>query len=330
MRKGIYRTYFRNMMYSERAKSIFEAEITELRKVSEAIGTEVNAAVDMMFQCQGKIVVSGIGKTGTIGHKIASSLASTGTPAIFINAAEALHGDLGMISPDDIALLISNSGNSSELLNMINPLRRIGCRIIAMTGNITSPLAIASDITLNIHVDREVCPLGLAPTTSATAALVMGDALMICLMEKRDFKADNYALYHPGGALGRKLMYKVKDKMTSQIPRVNHNASFRDIVEGMSNGKLGMTLVFDDANAPLGIITDGDIRRAIQRFDDVKSISAEQIMSKGYKSIGQHQLLTDALELMDANNITTLVVVNSEKDDALAGILSIHHIIDFK
>jgi arabinose-5-phosphate isomerase len=269
----------------------------------------------------------GVGKTGIIGHKIASSLASTGTPSNFVNAAEAMHGDLGMISPNDIALLISNSGSSMEIINVVGPLKKIGCRIIAMTGNPQSPLAHEAEIILNVGVEKEACPLGLAPTTSTTATLVMGDALTICLMERRNFKAENYALYHPGGALGRQLLTRVKDEMTTEVPKVNEDSIFKDIISEMSKKRLGMTLVYNSKGEATGIITDGDLRRAIQNFDDLKSLKASDIMTKGFKRIDKNEMLTEALEMMDISNITTLAVMDGEN---VCGILSIHHIIDFR
>lgn len=318
------------MTSSERSKIIFQEEIAELQKVADNIGEEMNQAVELIYHCSGKLVVMGIGKTGTIGHKISSSLASTGTPSIFINAAEAMHGDLGMVDTKDIVMLISNSGSSHEILNVIGPLKRIGCRIIAMTGNLQSPLAKEAEIVLNIHIDKEACPLGLAPTTSTTATSLMGDALMICLMEKRNFQADNYALYHPGGALGRKLLCKVKDVMTVDIPKVEEDTLFRDIIYEVSNKRLGMTLVVNNNGNVTGIITDGDIRRAIQKHDDLKSLTAAMFMTTNFKSISKDNLLSDALALMDDNNITTLAVRANGESSKIIGILSIHHIIDFK
>jgi len=315
------------MSYAQRAKEIFQQQIKELQKVEQQLGPEFDRAIDMIYACPGKTVIMGIGKTGTIGHKIASSMASTGTTAIFINAAEAMHGDLGMINREDIVLLISNSGSSQEIINVIAPVKRIGCPIIALTGNLNSPLANEAEVVLNVHVDEEACPLGLAPTTSTTATLVMGDALTICLMEKRNFKAENYALYHPGGALGRKLLVRVHDKMTTDIPRVDETALFNDIIYEVSNKRLGMTVVFNSEGRATGIITDGDIRRAIQRFDDLKKLRAADFMTRSFKTIEPHQLLTEALDMMDASNITTLAVIQNNE---VLGIISIHHIIDFK
>lgn len=311
----------------KRAKEIFAQQIGELQKVSDRIGAEMNQVVEMIYACRGKLVIMGVGKTGIIGHKIASSLASTGTPSIFVNAAEAMHGDLGMISPNDIALLISNSGSSMEIINVVGPLKKIGCRIIAMTGNPQSPLAHEAEIILNVGVEKEACPLGLAPTTSTTATLVMGDALTICLMERRNFKAENYALYHPGGALGRQLLTRVKDEMTTEVPEVNEDSIFKDIISEMSKKRLGMTLVYNSKGEATGIITDGDLRRAIQNFDDLKNLKASDIMTKGFKRIDKNEMLTEALEMMDISNITTLAVMDGEN---VCGILSIHHIIDFR
>lgn len=311
----------------KRSKEIFEQEILELQKLAGKIGDEMNQAVEMIYSAKGKLVIMGIGKTGIIGHKIASSLASTGTPTIFINAAEAMHGDLGMIDKEDIALLISNSGSSSEILNIVTPLKKIGCRLIAMTGNQNSALAKEVELIINIGVEKEACPLGLAPTTSTTATLVMGDALTICLMERRNFKAENYALYHPGGAIGRQLLSRVKDEMTTDIPKVQENTLFKDVIFEVSNKRLGMTLVYNAENKAIGIITDGDIRRAIQKFDDIKHLKALDFMTSGFKRIHKNDMLSEALEMMDENNITTLAVMDNE---TVIGILSIHHIIDFR
>lgn len=318
-------------MHAERAKQIFTEEIKELQRLRDSIDESFNQVIDVLFACQGKVVVLGIGKTGIIGHKMAASFASTGTPSIFVNVAEAMHGDLGMISKEDVVILVSNSGETSEILNAIDPIHRIGCTIIALTGNLQSPLARRSDYALSVHVDREACPLGLAPTTSTTATLLMGDALLVCLMEMRQFKAENFALYHPGGALGRKLLGRVKNFMTNNTPKVTTKASLRDIVCEMSDKHLGMTLVYDSLASDgqcQGIITDGDVRRAIQRFNDVH-VTAQQVMTPSYKSIAQDALLTDALAMMDKHNITTLAVTETADSTQIIGIISIHHIIDF-
>ncbi|MBR1929765.1 MAG: KpsF/GutQ family sugar-phosphate isomerase [Paludibacteraceae bacterium] len=317
------------MSYSENAKQIFESEIKELLLLSTKIDSSFDRVVEAVLSCKGKLVLMGIGKTGIIAHKIASSLASTGTPAIFVNAAEAVHGDLGMVGSDDIVMLVSNSGATNEILNVIAPLRNIGCQLIALTGNPQSPLAKDSDLVLSTHIEHEACPLGLAPTTSTTATLMMGDALMVCLMQQRQFRAENFAVYHPGGALGRQLLGRVKNRMTTDIPRVETNALFKQLVKTMSEGHLGMTLVYRSGKCE-GIITDGDIRRAIQKYDSFNSLKAEDIMTRHFKSIEQDALLTEALAVMDRHNITTLAVKADKKDDTdIVGIISIHHIIDF-
>lgn len=315
------------MTYSQRAKEVFEEEITELTKLSEAISPDFDKVVDLIYRCTGKLVVMGIGKTGIIGHKIASSLASTGTSSIFVNAAEAVHGDLGMLNKYDIVMLVSNSGSTNEILNVIAPIRNIGCTIVAMTGDIHSRLAQESDYVISVHVDHEACPLGLAPTTSTTATLLMGDALMVCLMEKRQFKAENFAVYHPGGALGRKLLARVKNSMTTAVPRVQLTTPFKDLVAEMSDKHLGMTMVYE-GEVCRGIITDGDLRRAIQKFDDWH-ITAAEVMTPTYKHIHKDALLTDALAIMDKYNITTLAVTETPDTTNIIGIISIHHIIDF-
>ena len=315
------------MSCSERAKEIFAEEITELEKLGLSIDERFDEAVEMIDACRGKLVVMGIGKTGIIGHKIASSLASTGTPAIFVNAVEAVHGDLGMVSGADVVMLVSNSGSTNEILNVIAPLRNIGCRIIAMTGDQKSPLAQQADLTLSIHVDKEACPLGLAPTTSTTATALMGDALTVCLMEKRHFKAENFALYHPGGALGRQLLARVKNRMQQSVPRVQVTTPFRELVGEMTDKHLGMTMVYDGKQC-VGIITDGDLRRAIQKYEDLH-IVARDMMTPSYKRIHKDALLTDALAIMDKYNITTLAVTETPETETIIGIISIHHIIDF-
>ena len=316
------------MDFVKRSKEIFQQEIDELQTLTDKLGPDINEVIEMIFNCKGKLVIMGVGKTGIIGHKISSSLASTGTPSIFINAAEAMHGDLGMVSKNDIVLLISNSGSSSEILNVVAPLKKIGCNLIAFTGNSRSTLANEVSISLNVGVTKEACPLNLAPTTSTTALLVLGDALTVCLMERRGFKAENYALYHPGGALGRRLISRVKDEMFTDVPKVYENTFFKDVIYEVSNKRLGMTMVYNSDEKAIGIITDGDIRRAIQKFDELKNLKAAEFMTHGFKRIAQDELLTEALEMMDLNKITTLSVINENED--VIGILSIHNIIDFR
>ena len=315
-------------MYAKRAKEIFDTEIHELEKLRNSIDATFDKVVEVLYSCQGKVVMMGIGKTGIIAHKMAASFASTGTPSIFVNAAEAVHGDLGMLNANDVAILVSNSGATNEILSIIDPLHRMGCTIVAMTGNLDSPLAQRADHALSIHVDTEACPLGLAPTTSTTATLLMGDALMICLMEMRKFKAENFGLYHPGGALGRQLLGRVSKCMSTDVPRVQVDSIFRDVVSEMTDKHLGMAMVYDQTCC-VGIITDGDVRRAILKYNDVQ-ITAADIMTPSYKHIAKDALLSDALATMDKHNITTLAVTEDAESQEIIGIISIHHIIDFQ
>ena len=315
------------MGWTQRSKEIFAQEIEELRKVADRLGGEMDQVVDLIYGSSGKVVITGIGKTGIIGHKLAASLASTGTHAIFLNAAEAVHGDLGMVCRGDIVIAISNSGMSREILAILEPLKTLECTLIAMTGNPKSELAQAADFVLDTGVSSEAGAIGLAPTTSTTAALVMGDALTVCLMEKRNFQAANFVLYHPGGALGRRLLTRVRDRMETNIPRVGIHSDFREIVYEVSSKRLGTTVVFDEENRPVGIITDGDIRRAIQNFDDIRKIEAQDFMTRNFKRIRPDVMVSDALELMDLHKITTLAVMDG---DEIVGILSIHHIFDFR
>lgn len=315
-------------MYAKRAKEIFDTEIHELEKLRNSIDATFDKVVEVLYHCQGKVVMMGIGKTGIIAHKMAASFASTGTPSIFVNAAEAVHGDLGMINANDVAILVSNSGATNEILSIIDPLHRLGCTIVAMTGNLESTLAQRADHALSIHVDTEACPLGLAPTTSTTATLLMGDALMICLMEMHKFKAENFGLYHPGGALGRQLLGRVSKCMTTDVPRVQVDSIFKDVVSEITDKHLGMTMVYDQTCC-VGIITDGDVRRAILKYNDVH-ITAADIMTPSYKHITKDALLSDALATMDKHNITTLAVTEDAESQDIIGIISIHHIIDFQ
>jgi len=317
------------MDFIEISRSVFDQEISELKKVSANIGNEINEVVEVVFNCKGKVVVTGIGKTGLIGKKIAASLASTGTLAIFMNSTDALHGDLGMVRKEDIVIAISNSGSSQEIMNILSPLRKIGVTLVAMTGKLESPLAKEADYILNIAVTKEACPLGLAPTTSTTATLVMGDALTVCLMERRNFKTDSYAMFHPGGALGRRLLTRVEDLMCPEIPIVRESDSFKDVIYVISDRRKGMTMVVNSENKMTGIITDGDIRRAIQKYDDVLDKRAIDFMTKGYKKIAKNAQINDALDMMTASKITSIAVSDPKDKSEIVGLITIHDIIDF-
>jgi arabinose-5-phosphate isomerase len=312
----------------EISRSVFEQEIAELEKVSSRIGMEMDQVVDLIYNCPGKIVVTGIGKTGLIGKKIAASLASTGTPAIFMNATDAIHGDLGMVSRDDVVIAISNSGSTLEITNILSPLRKIGAKIVAMTGYPDSQLGREADLILDVAVTSEACPLGQAPTTSTTATLVMGDALTICLMRKRGFRLEDYAKYHPGGALGRRLLTRVEDLMSRDIPTVHESDLFKDVIYVISDRRKGMTMVLNSNEVMTGIITDGDIRRAIQLQDDVLSRRAVDFMTRGFKKISAFAQINDALEVMTTNKITSIAVYAGRNPEEIVGLITIHNIID--
>lgn len=314
----------------ERAREVFCSEQEEIGYVLNHLDDTFRQVVELILHSTGKVVISGIGKTGLIGRKIAASLASTGTQAIFLNAAEAQHGDLGMVSKGDIVVLISNSGESEEIVRLPSPLKRLGCTLVAMTGMPHSTLAQQCDYVLNVGVRKEACKIGLAPTTSTTATLVMGDALTVCLMEARNFRPENFALYHPGGALGRRMLTHVSEVMGTVVPTVNEATTFRDVLVEVSSKKLGMTLVGDNNGSFTGIITDGDIRRVVQRVDDFQQLKAGDFMTKGFKSIDKEKMVNDALDLMNRHKITTLAVTDGEGDNApIIGILHIHDIYGF-
>lgn len=314
----------------ERAREVFCSEQEEIGYVLNHLDDSFRQVVELILQSEGKVVISGIGKTGLIGRKIAASLASTGTQAIFLNAAEAQHGDLGMVSRGDIVILISNSGESEEIVRLPSPLKRLGCTLVAMTGMPKSTLAQQCDYVLNVGVRKEACKIGLAPTTSTTATLVMGDALTVCLMEARNFRPENFALYHPGGALGRRMLTHVSEVMGTVVPTVSEATTLRDVLVEVSSKKLGMTLVRDDNGHFTGIITDGDIRRVVQRVEDFQQLKARDFMTKGFKSIDKEKMVNDALDLMNRHKITTLAVTDGEGDNApIIGILHIHDIYGF-
>lgn len=316
------------MDFIETGRAVFNQEITELQKVSANIGEELNIITELIYNCPGKVIVTGVGKAGIIGRKIAASLSSTGTQSIFMSATEALHGDLGIVNEGDIVIAISNSGSTLEVLNILPPLRDLKATIVAMTGNPLSQLGRESDYILNTHVEGEACPLGVAPTTSTTAMLVMGDALTICLMKKRGFKLEDYATFHPGGALGRRLLVRVKNLMSYEVPIVYESESFKNVIYTVSDRRKGMTLVMNDENRFTGIITDGDIRRAIQKYDDILSRKASEFMTTGFKKISTEAIINDALLMMTNNKITSLAVFNPEDPNKIIGLITIHDIID--
>lgn len=311
------------------AKNLFDCEIEELKKVKEKIDENIELAVDLIFNCKGKIVITGIGKSGLIGKKIAATLASTGTHTIFMNSAEGLHGDLGMICSSDIVIAISNSGNSEEVLSLVPSIKRIGAKIIAMTGNKMSPLGRASECILNIGIEKEGCPLNLAPMASATSTLVMGDALASILIKKRNFKPENFAVYHPGGTLGRRLLMKVRDIMHkgNSIPIVKESSSVDELIMTMTKKQLGAACVMNSQNKMVGIITEGDLRRALSKKEEFFKLKSSDIMTKKFVSAGEEMMAIEALDLME-NRTSQISILPVMKEGKLVGIIRVHDLLN--
>ncbi len=284
-------------------------------------------AVDLLFECKGKTVVSGMGKSGLVGQKIAATLASTGTPAFFLHPAEGIHGDLGMLGRRDVLIAISNSGETQEILQLLPYVERQGIPVVGMTGRMSSTLAKNSDVALDVSVSEEACPMGLAPTASTTATMAMGDALAVALLQKRGFKEEDFAQFHPGGTLGRRLLVRVKDLMHAgaDVPRVGVEATGTEAILEMSAKKLGMTTVVGRDGGLVGVITDGDIRRSLQRGEDFQRMSAGQLASRNPKTIEPDDLAAKAVEIMERHSITTLVVVNGDR--SIAGVIHLHDLL---
>jgi arabinose-5-phosphate isomerase len=298
-----------------------DIEMRAVDALKSRVDEEFAKAVNILAAADGRVIVSGMGKSGHIGSKIAATLASTGTPAQFVHPAEACHGDMGMITQSDAALLMSNSGTTSEVTALLPMLKRLGIPIIAMTGNPDSLLATAADIHLNISVDEEACPHDLAPTASTTANLVMGDALAVALLEHKGFTAEDFAFTHPGGALGRRLLTRVSDLQVSgaDIPRVSPSTSLADALMVISAKGLGMSTVTDDNNALLGIFTDGDLRRVLEQGHNLNKTEVGNVMSQGAKTIDPDALAAEAVQRMESDGISALVV--TDKAGTVTGVI---------
>ncbi len=304
------------------AHETFDIEAAAVLGLKSRVGEAFAQAVEMVLAIQGRVVVMGMGKSGHIGRKIAATLASTGTPAMFVHPAEASHGDLGMITPVDLVLAISNSGESQEMAAILPMLKRLGALVVAMTGNRQSTMALHADLWLDTAVDKEACPLNLAPTASTTAQLALGDALAVALLDARGFRAEDFARSHPGGALGRKLLTHVSDVMRSgeAVPRVAPDAGFGVLMREMSAKGLGATAIVDAQEQVLGIFTDGDLRRLVEQGADLRQTTAQEVMHRAPVTVDQHALAVDAAELMERNRITSVLVVDA--DGRLCGALN--------
>ena len=301
----------------EQARQVLRMEAEAVLEQVERIDEHFKAAVEMIMACPGRTVITGMGKSGIIGRKMAATLASTGTPSFYLHPAEGIHGDLGMVTEGDVVIALSNSGETGEMLHILPSLRRIGAKLIAMVGNPNSTLAKNSDIVLNVGVTREACPLGLAPTSSTTAALAYGDALALALLSKRKFTASQFAVFHPGGSLGRKLLLTVEDIMHSgtENPLVKADISVQDALFVITDKGLGAVSVVDDDNKMLGVLTDGDIRRGLSKGVDFLKRPVTELMTASPKTITKEKLAAQALHIMESNRpkpITVLPVVDAE------------------
>ncbi|MCD6452624.1 MAG: KpsF/GutQ family sugar-phosphate isomerase [Acidobacteria bacterium] len=296
------------------AKRIFRLEGEALRKVGDKLDENFVKAVELLLNCKGRIIITGMGKSGLIGKKIASTFSSTGTPAFFLNAAEAKHGDLGIVTSDDLVIAISYSGTTEEVVSLLPYFKRFGVKVIAITGKLDSPLAKSADVTLDVGVEKEACPLGIVPTSSATATLVMGDALASALLRRRNFKREDFAILHPGGTLGKKLLLRVRDLMHSgyEHPMVNHQVTLKEAIFEMTSKGLGITSVIDDEGKLVGVVTDGDLRRILEKKTEVLELPVSQVMTKNPKTIKEETLAAEALRVMEDFSITALIVVDKE------------------
>lgn len=310
-----------------RARDVLKIEAESILQLIDRIDARFIKAVDIIYKSRGRVIVTGIGKSGLIGKKIVATLTSTGTQAIFVHPVEGMHGDLGIVTKEDVMLAISNSGETHELNMIISSVREIGTPLIAFTGQLSSSLAMASDVVLDVGVAKEACPFGLAPTSSTTAALAMGDALAVALIERRRFKEKDFYKFHPGGNLGLRLRAKVRDVMIQgdQIPRVISGAAFAVAVGEMDRKNKGFVLITNPKNRLLGIFTDGDLRRLVHRGEDFRDRAIDAFMTRSPKTIDEHNTVARAIETMQQREITTLAVVN--KNNKLEGYIHLHDIL---
>lgn len=312
---------------NELAKDVLDIEAKAILRLKNNIGGDFDKAVDILYNCKGRVIVTGMGKSGLIGKKIAATMSSTGTPAYFLHPAESTHGDSGVITRNDVIIAISNSGETQELLNLLPLIKRFGCEMIGMTGNLNSTLAKTSEVTLDISVEREACPLGKAPTASTTATLAMGDALAVCLMEKKGFTKEDFLMYHPSGKLGKGLTYKVRDLMITgdKMPVVSDDETFTDVINTISEYKLGMAMVVDSDRKLSGVLTDGDIRRTVIKYHDISTLRIKDVMTSNPKRITSDAYAASALNLMEKFSITALAVV--DENNVPVGVIHVHDLL---
>lgn len=315
------------MNFCKLGLAVIETEAQAVFNLAQRIDERFDKACHLLLNCQGRVVVTGMGKSGHIGKKIAATFASTGTPAFFMHPGEASHGDLGMITRQDVVVAISNSGNTTEIVTLLPLLKRLEVPLVTLTGNLQSTLSLAADVNLDISITQEACPLGLAPTTSTTVTLVMGDALAVALLQARGFSAEDFARSHPGGTLGRRLLLKI-DELSHQgdaLPLVNEKATISDALIEVTEKKLGMTCVVDSHGRLTGIYTDGDIRRTLTQHYDINTTPLIEVMSKTCKTVRQGILAAEALAIMQKFTISALVVVNDQNQPT--GVLHLHDLL---
>ncbi len=311
----------------DRAKEVLRIEAESIAALIKRLGSDFEKAVNIILNAKGRVVITGMGKSGLVGRKIAATLNSTGTPSLFLHPAEAIHGDLGMVTKDDIVIAISNGGRTIEINRIIPILKDMGIKIIAFTGDPSSPLAQMSDVVIDVGVEREACPMGLAPTASTTATLAMGDALAVVLMHCRRFTKEDFKKFHPGGSLGERLASKVKDIMRkgNMIPMVSEENSIQDVLNEINKKNIGATVVVDGDKRLKGIICDGDIRRALIKHNNISSLKARDIMTESPKTVDENQSAGEALSLMEFYGITHLVII--DKNRRVKGIIHLHDIL---
>lgn len=308
---------------------MLQVEAHAIQALAERLDESFARAVEVLHGCAGKVAVTGMGKSGLVGRKIASTLASTGTPAFFLHPAEAIHGDLGMLDRDDVVLALSNSGETEEVLRILPLIKRLGCPMVVITGGPTSRMARAGDVVLDVSVDLEACPLGLAPTSSTTAALAMGDALAMALLVARGFQPQDFAARHPGGSLGRQLFLKVSDLMHTgeQVPRVSPSSSMRDVIVEITAKHLGAAAVVDKRGELVGIVTDGDLRRALERHTNLLDLTARDVMTARPKRAEPEMLAGEALRILEHHKITVLLVCEPRHPRRVVGVLHMHDLL---
>lgn len=313
-----------------RARGILLHEADEIRQLADRLGHAFEAAVNMILHCRGRVVVTGMGKSGHIGGKIAATLASTGTPAFFMHPAEASHGDLGMITAEDVVIALSNSGESDEIINILPAIRRIGARILSITGSENSTLSRESEVHLSAAVSHEACPLGLAPTASTTAALALGDALALCVLDLREFTAEDFARSHPGGSLGRRLLVRIKDVMRTgdAIPCIDVDATVQEAITQISSKGMGFTAIVDSNRHPIGIFTDGDLRRLFMQGKSNIETAITAVMNKHPRLLETQQMAVEAVNMMEQYKINGFLAVDEQQQ--LVGAFNMHDLLKAK